>query len=182
MHRELLLLGLLRQQDMHGYQLNEFIDRALAACSDLKKPTAYFLLDKMAAAGWIKEKRAETTMRPARRVFALTAAGESAFQRLLRENLSAWLPAPFPGDMGLAFADALPSTKAAALLAERRTALVAALEAMQSVPDHGGSLQWVIEHQARHLTAELDWLDSRLAALRAHPTSGKPWRPTKVKS
>lgn len=177
MHRELLLLGLLRQQDMHGYQLNEFIDQALAACSDLKKPTAYFLLDKMAAAGWIKEKRAELTKRPTRRVFTLTAAGEAAFQRLLRENLSAWQPSPFPGDMGLAFADALPSTEAAALLAERRAALVTALAAMQRVPDHGGSLQWVIEHQARHLAAELDWLDSRLAVLRDHPTPGKPWRP-----
>lgn len=178
MHRELLLLGLLRQQAMHGYQLNEFIDQALAACTDLKKPTAYFLLDKLAAAGWIKVKRAAAAgKRPARRVFALTAAGEAAFQRLLRENLSAWLPAAFPGDMGLAFADALPSTEAAALLAERRAALVAALEAARRVPDHGGSLQWVVEHQAVHLAAELAWLDSRLAALRAHLAPGKPWRP-----
>lgn len=175
-HRELLLLGLLRQQDMHGYQLNEFIDQALAACTDLKKPTAYFLLDKLAAAGWIKEKRAQTGRRPARRVFTLTAAGEAAFQALLRENLSAWRPATFAGDMGLAFADALPSAEAAALLTQRRAALAASLDAARQAPDHGGSLQWVVEHQAHHLAAELDWLDGRIAALQAQAAGGRPKR------
>ena len=47
MERELLLLGVLRQGEMHGYQLHDFIERSLAFCTDLKKPTAYFLLDKM---------------------------------------------------------------------------------------------------------------------------------------
>jgi len=53
MNRELLLLGLLRQSEMHGYKIIEFIERDLAICTDLKKPTAYFLLDKMAQNGWI---------------------------------------------------------------------------------------------------------------------------------
>ena len=33
MDRELLLLGLLRRSDMHGYQLHEFIERDLATVS-----------------------------------------------------------------------------------------------------------------------------------------------------
>jgi DNA-binding PadR family transcriptional regulator len=170
MHRELLLLGLLRQQASHGYQLNEFIDQALSACTDLKRPTAYFLLDKMAAAGWLEATRSPASGRRLRRVFKLTAAGEAEFQRLLRENLSAWLPAYFPGDVGLAFADALPAAEARRLLADRRAALVEALAAAQRVPTHAGSLQWVVDHQARHLAAELDWLDSRLAQLKARST------------
>jgi DNA-binding PadR family transcriptional regulator len=50
MDRQLLLLGLLRRQEMHGYQLNEFIEEKMHSCIDLKKPTAYYLLDKLAQA------------------------------------------------------------------------------------------------------------------------------------
>ena len=35
MERELLLLGFLRRENMHGYKLNEFIERDMAACTDL---------------------------------------------------------------------------------------------------------------------------------------------------
>lgn len=55
MERKLLLLGILRQQEMHGYQLYEFIERDLAACTNLTKPTAYYLLNKMAEDNWIVE-------------------------------------------------------------------------------------------------------------------------------
>ena len=51
MERELLLLGFLRREQAHGYRLNEFIEREMTACTDIKKPTAYFLLDKMAHEG-----------------------------------------------------------------------------------------------------------------------------------
>lgn len=53
MERELLLLGLLQQQEMHGYQLHEFIDSYMQTCVDLKKSTAYYLLEKMAKDGFL---------------------------------------------------------------------------------------------------------------------------------
>ncbi len=163
--RELLLLGLLRQQDMHGYQLHEFIQRNLATCTDLKKPTAYFLLGKMAEAGWIAEKRSRMGNRPPRRVFHLTAKGEAAFQRLLRQNLAQWAQASFASDIGLAFVGALPPAEALELLGQRRAALEEARADAQAAPPHKGSLHWVIEHQARHLAAELEWLDEVMARL-----------------
>ena len=58
MDDKLLLLGILRRQEMHGYQLFEFIDRDLAACTNLKKPTAYYLLNRMAGFAKSKCKRA----------------------------------------------------------------------------------------------------------------------------
>ena len=81
MDRKLLLLGLLRQQEMHGYQLYEFIERELSFCTDLKKPTAYYLLNKMAERGWIVEEQSQEGKRPPRKVFRLTAQGEAAYQR-----------------------------------------------------------------------------------------------------
>lgn len=161
MERELLLLGLLRRSDMHGYQLHEFINNNLASCTDLKKPTAYHLLDKLEKQGWIAGSVVDDpdSSRPNRRIYHLTSAGETAFQRLLRENLASFMPATFGGNIGLAFLDEIPQSEALDLLHERRMALQAALDGMAQIPPHGGSMALVIAHQAHHLRSELDWLD-----------------------
>src|SRR5690242_8184236 len=107
MHRELLLLGLLRKGDMHGYGLNDFIEQYLALCADLKKPTAYALLNRMEEQGWVERHAEQVGKRPPRHIYRLTAVGEAQFQALLRENLAAYHPVRFSADIGLAFADAL---------------------------------------------------------------------------
>ena len=159
MERELLLLGLLRRQEMHGYQLYEFIERELASCTDMKKPTAYFLLNKMVQDGWITEEQMQEGHRPPRRVFRLTSSGEAEYQRLLRANLASYSPTYFTGDIGIAFMDDLDPTEALALLESRRAELMTDLQTIHSVPEHPGASQWVVKHQARHLSAELEWLD-----------------------
>lgn len=165
MDEKLLLLGVLRNQQMHGYQLFEFIDRAMAACTDLKKPTAYYLLNRMAQDGWVEEHREQEGNRPPRKVYRLTGPGEAVFQRLLRENLSAYRAPSFTGDIGLAFLDSLEPAEAVALLSQRRAALAAALSAVEQAPHHQGSLQWMITHQQQYLQTELTWIDHLLTHL-----------------
>jgi DNA-binding PadR family transcriptional regulator len=159
MERELLLLGFLRREQAHGYRLNEFIEREMVTCTDIKKPTAYFLLDKMAKQGWIARHETREGNRPPRRVYRLTARGEAVYQKLLRENLSSFIAAKFPGDVGLAYADDLDPQEVLVLLAERRAALAAHLEDTRQAPQHAGSLQLLVDHQVLHLEAELAWLD-----------------------
>ena len=52
--RKLLLLGILRQSDMHGYLLNAHLDGTIPI--SLKKPTAYNLLDRMEEDGWVEHR------------------------------------------------------------------------------------------------------------------------------
>ena len=54
--RTLLLLGMLRIESQHGYQLNEFIEHNLARVTDMKKPTAYALLDRLEQSGAITSR------------------------------------------------------------------------------------------------------------------------------
>ena len=165
MDRELLLLGLLRQSDMHGYRLNEFIERAMATCVDLKKPTAYFLLDKMVGQGWITQHEEREGNRPPRRVYRVTAEGEAQFQALLRANLAQYHAAKFTSDIGLAFADALAPAEALDLLRQRRAVILDALDETRAAPQHHGSLHWLIQHRLFHLETELRWLDQVIAQL-----------------
>lgn len=159
MEKKLLLLGLLRQQEMHGYQLNEFIDNNLALCTDLKKPTAYYLLDQMSKDGWISAETVQDGNRPQRKVYRLTEAGEAAFQRLLRENLAEYSPVNFPGDIGLGFLDWLTPADSLPLLEAQKAQIMARLADVQSIPAHAGSLGLIFSHQIHHLQAELEWLE-----------------------
>ncbi len=174
MERELLLLGLLRQQDMHGYQLHDFIDSYMQTCVDIKKSTAYYLLDKMAQQGLIEQTEEREGNRPTRRVYSLTPEGEALFQDLLRQNLSQYIPAQFAGDVGLTFLDELPPEEAVTLLKERRARMAVALNRMQQTPSHSGALQYMIEHQLAHLSAELAWLDAFILRLESQaPTENQ---------
>jgi DNA-binding PadR family transcriptional regulator len=159
MERELLLLGLLRGDEMHGYQLNEFIDSHLDLMVHLKRPTAYRLLDKMADRGWVTYREEREGNRPPRRVFAITPAGEKAFQRLLRTSLAKFEPIISPGNIGLLFLQALPKAEAAELLQTRRAHVEGALRQVQAHEAHPESASFMLLHQARHLEAELEWLD-----------------------
>ena len=159
MERELLLLGLLRQSGMHGYKIIECIERDLAMCTDLKKPTAYFLLDKMAQSGWIQWTESREGKRPQRRIYEITAVGEVEFQKLLRESLAKYEPHKFTDDIALAFADGLPHAEILELLGQRQEALRLVVEAMRLTPAYRGFVQLVIDHQLVHLESELHWMD-----------------------
>lgn len=163
MDRELLLLGLIRRTHMYGYQIHEFIERNLATCTELKKPTAYFLLDKLVKQGWLIQSEVREGQRPPRQIYQITAVGEAQFQRLLRENLVHYAITRFTGDIGLAFADALPAAEVVALLDQRRSTMHAALNAVRAAPHHESSFQLIVDHYSAHLEAELIWLDRMIA-------------------
>jgi DNA-binding PadR family transcriptional regulator len=163
--RELLLLGLLHQQEMHGYRLYEFIESELSFCTDLKKSTAYYLLDRLAEKGWVEQEPEQAGKRPTRNVYHLTAAGEQAYRALLEENLAASHQPAFNGDIGVAFLESLPPHEAADLLRQRRDAFAERLRIAAEAPEHEGPAQWVVDHQRTFLQHELAWTDELLSRL-----------------
>lgn len=176
MQRKLLLLGLLRDQEMHAYQLNELIEPELAASVQLTKPTIYRLLEQMADDGWISASEEQEGSRPTRRVYRVMPQGEIAFQQVLRDSLSAVSPPQFPSATGLAFLSELPAGEAAALLRERQRLI---RESLRPVPDREERrhLSHLVELSACYQEAELRWLHqliARLEGLRAAPTAPPP--------
>ena len=168
--RKLLLLGLLRKNDMHGYLLNAHLDGSIPI--SLKKPTAYNLLARMEQDGWVKHRDESTGNRP-RRVFSVTGKGEQAFQRLLREQLDAYRPAEFPAAVSLSFLDALPVTEALDLVRHRRAIVERYRDSL--VPQEGdeaahheqhtGTAHLAVEYARRFLDLELELLDEVSAHL-----------------
>ena len=103
MERKLLLLGLLRMQELHGYQINELIDAHLSTSIQLKKPTVYKLLGAMENDGWIRYHEEQEGNYPTRRVYQITQLDLDAFQQLLRQSLADYRPVSYLSNIGIVF-------------------------------------------------------------------------------
>lgn len=165
MERKLLLLGLLRSQEMHGYQINELIDAHLGTTIQVKKPTVYKLLGGMVADGWINYREEQEGNYPTRRVYTITPKGEEVFQQLLRQNLAEYKPVSYLGNVGIIYLDALPGEEAAALLRQRRGKVESFAKILRADKQHQGGFQLMLSYHLGQLNAELEWLDEVIGLL-----------------
>ena len=87
MDKRLLLLGVLRTQDLHGYGLMDYLDAHAMGGVAIGRSNAYRLLRAMEKDGWIKSHTEQDRNRPMRQVYSVTRKGEAEFQRLLRDGV-----------------------------------------------------------------------------------------------
>ncbi len=165
--RALLLLGVLMIQSQHGYQINDFIERC--GVTTMKKPTAYALLDRLAAAELITVETEQAGNRPPRKVYTITTAGRTLFQQLLTRTLATADTPIAQGDIGLMFLNHLPHEVALQQLQQRLADLDQQLADRAHThlpPDHGHlGIDLVLEHQQARLQADRDWLAATIARL-----------------
>lgn len=160
MSRELLILGLLRGWDTHVYQLTDFLEKRLAYLVNLKKPTAYALLERLRKHGRVTVTTEREGNRPERRVYKVTPEGETYFLELLRENLGSFTEPRFPDAIGLYFLQALPPDEVQALLHQRLDVIERRLaEYGPKVEQHRGVAAYpVLGHYVAHLETDRAWL------------------------
>jgi DNA-binding PadR family transcriptional regulator len=169
---ELLILGLLQEQEQHGYQINEFIEQRLGRLSTMKRPTAYATLDRLHKRGCVSVRIEQPGNRAPRKVYALTPEGQRRFHTLLRANL-AITHVSSSTDVGLLFLDHLPRAEVTEILTERLGELNELLTTHEQVPPHGQGLgvDLALEHFVAILRAERDWLAEILPRLHETPAT-----------
>jgi DNA-binding PadR family transcriptional regulator len=176
---ELLVLGLLRLQDQHGYRINEFIDTNLGRLTTMKRPTAYATLDRLHRQGCVAVRAEQVGNRAPRKVYAITPAGEERFRALLRANLAA-APLNSTTEVGLLFLDGLPHDDVVACLAARLDHLDGLIAMHEQAPAQAQPLgvdlvgvDLALDHFVAMLRAERAWLaDALLRLERAADPSG----------
>ncbi len=159
MEKKLLLLGILRDHVMHGYQINEILGQDAGIGMTLKKANVYKLLNQMASDGWITYREEREGNRPPRRVYAIAPAGEAAFQRLLRESLAIYPPPQMPSVIAYNYLDELPIGEAQALLRKRRQQVNERFTQLESIPPEMLQAHLGMVYLHRFYTAESGWLD-----------------------
>ena len=173
---ELLLLGLLGHHRMHGYELHEMLERQLSFLSDLKKPTAYRLLETLLARGLVERDTEKPGRRPERRVYRLTDTGRARFDALLRAELAATTFPVDPGNVALLFMDRLAPGERSALLGRRVASLATRRDELAGLAARhppGSSARLVLEHDVARMDAEIAWLGSASAEIAAVVTAGE---------
>jgi DNA-binding PadR family transcriptional regulator len=169
MDHTLLVLGLLKLQEMHGYQLSDLIDRRIKYLTDLKKPTLYHILGKLEAKGYVTQSVSREGNRPERHTYRLTKNGAARFGELLRQNLQDAHMAYFNDDIGLLFLSEVAAPDARAYLEQKRTGVDERLaEIARGLAAHtpGTPPYYTLRHHELHLKTERAWLDELLAQLK----------------
>ena len=122
MHKALLVLGLLQGGPKTGYDLHRIVRAHGELYTDLKKANLYYLLERLAAEGYL-EMEAKPGGRGPRRerlVYALTQRGHERFGELLRTELRGYSPIHTGIEIAVVFLSQIPSAEAIALLEQRR--------------------------------------------------------------
>lgn len=169
MQDRLLVLGLLKLQEMHGYQLSDLIDKRLNYLTDLKKPTLYHLLGRMEVEGLVIKSASRKGNRPERFTYQLTDAGEARFHELLQANLEDAPNAYFADDIGLLFLSEIPAGAARAYLEIKQKHVaerVHGLEFALALHTPGTPAYYTLHHHLVHLQTEHVWLDDLLRSLK----------------
>ena len=166
---ELLVLGLLATQSMHGYALNEFLDQRLRFVSDLKKPTAYRMLARLYEQGLVDREPERVGRRPDRMVYHITPAGQARLNTLLRDTMASGEWVTYPHNIALLFSHHLSGAEYIELLSSRREQLLEhrdVLAELLAAHTPGTPAYLVLDHDLALLDTELQWLASTVEHFR----------------
>lgn len=179
MHKELLLLGLLRPGPMYGYELNRIVLAHGELYRDLKKGNLYYLLDRLAKDGnlSVASEPGARGARGERLIYTITEAGRQHFDTLLREVIRSYEPEHNGVDVAVVFLAHLPPAEALGLLAERRAVVTERRKRMAEElndPMINNPLRHVAaDHLLSQIDAEIAWIERSLAYLREVGWAGK---------
>lgn len=165
MTTRLVILGLLRDRPLYGYELKHIIEEHMGDWTNIAFGSIYYALGKLADEGCVEQVGTEQEgNRPSRTVYQITDAGRAEFLRLLRELWGSFERQYFDIDVGLAFMSALPVEEVTQYLRQRVAMLEEVLQHIQehqeeqmASPEVPASARVVFQHSRLHMEAELVW-------------------------
>ncbi len=197
---EMAILGLLKEQELHGYELKKLLGETLGPLSSVSFGSLYPALARLEAAGAVKAVeanrpiasipmtgslggeraayRARGVIRGSRgkKVYGITEQGQRLFEELLLAD------AQTEGDdrsftLRLAFARHLPPEGRLGLLERRRAQLVQRLARTRQTIKAGRQrldayTRSLVEHNTETTERDISWLDRLIAAERSSARRG----------
>ena len=192
---EIAILGLLKEQDMHGYELKKRLSDVFGLASAVSFGSLYPALARLEAAGAVSVVKAEDGDRdPAsdasltgpvrrasrrRKVYGITPLGAEMFEELLATSQTAGEDER-TFNLRLAFARHLPPERRLGLLEQRRAVLgerLAQLAARARARRDDRYMRILAERQHESLSLDVSWLDRLIQEERAGGETSGPIGP-----
>ncbi len=176
MSHRYLVLGLLAEGPMTGYEIKKRIGTALQSVTNASYGTLYPTLHRLLQEQAVYMEEHPQAHRPARKVYQITERG--------RRELELWLRQPAEADqvrreflLKLFLARNLPPDELKALLQQRQRQAIAQLEALlqTDTKDREGmpiNQTWVRDYTIEIMQAELNWLNRLMQQLEAVAVAG----------
>ena len=166
---ETVVLGLLAERPMHGYDvLERFRQRGMGFWVELGRASVYQVLKRLERDGLVTGRNQEGRAGPDRRTFRITKAGRERLSEGVAE-MSAAL-APFETDAGIAlgFVHLVPAASARVAIEARERSLRDLLDSVRTELDRSAGRRdrgravsaAMLELQAALAETELAWLSS----------------------
>jgi DNA-binding PadR family transcriptional regulator len=166
----MVILGLLREKPLYGYEIKQIIEEHMGDWTSIAFGSIYFALEKLTEEKFTEKAATERRgRRPSRCVYQITRAGRAEFQRLLREGWQNFEQQHFELDLCLLFLKDLPAQEVIGYLRRRQGILREVLEHLKShraeqlalpqVPKHAAA---IFDHSTLHVQAELTWVNDLL--------------------
>jgi DNA-binding PadR family transcriptional regulator len=193
---ELAILGLLKEQELHGYELKKRLTDRLGPLSSVSFGSLYPALARLESAGAVKAIEARDRPGPAipmtgslggelaafrarrvgtrgsrgKKVYGITERGEQLFDELLVAEAQSGADDDRAFNLKLAFARYLPRPARIGML-ERRRALLAdrvsrAADSVESTDRLDSYTRTLLEHRTEMTQQDISWLDRLIAAER----------------
>ena len=169
---ELAILGLLKQQPMHGYQLSRELGGSLGGFWRVSYGSLYPTLRRLEREGLVARVSDGTTGGRRKTVYGITEQGEAAFLELLQETPADTSSEDARFRVRLAFFRYLPPETRIRLLERRRGFLADRLDAIddslrserEAADDYALA---VMEHGRTATESDIEWLDGLITNERA---------------
>jgi DNA-binding PadR family transcriptional regulator len=169
----LVLLGLLQERPLYGYEIKQIIEEHMGDWTSIAFGSIYFALDKLADEGFVEKVATEQPgNRPSRSVYQITPAGNAEFLRLLRETWQTVARDYYDIDICLFFLDRLSIDEVRGYLTERLTRLEKSLGYLEEheteqfqdprVPPQARA---IFNHTRLHLKSEVEWTRQVLSTM-----------------
>lgn len=168
MSTRLVVLGLLRERPLHGYEIKHIIEDHMGDWTSIAFGSIYFALGKLTDEGLIEIVTTEKAgNRPSRTVYGVTPAGRAEFLRLLRNVWGQTERQYYATDLGLFFLESLSLAEALGYLDGRVAELAGTLKFLAQHRDENMAdphvprrARFIFDHSRVHLEAELAWTQS----------------------
>jgi DNA-binding PadR family transcriptional regulator len=177
---ELAILGLLKEQPMHGYQLSRELGESLGGFWRVSYGSLYPTLRRLEREGEVETVSDEGVGTGRRKhVYRITEKGESAFLTLLQATPTDNSTEDTRFRVRLAFFRYLPPETRIRLLERRRSSLQDRLttitDSRRTVRDRDDDYtKALIEHGQSATESDIAWLDGLIQAERAKSANGSP--------
>jgi DNA-binding PadR family transcriptional regulator len=176
----LLLLGLLLDRPMHGYQLYQQIQaEGIDAWFNVSAAGVYYSLGKLRDRGLVAESRQRGRRSSRKSIYRLTEEGREAFFAALEAELASEERAYLDYDLAIYLLNKFPLQRAIPRLEEHQAFLAQEAQNLQLTlakeRDRGqSSLKLaILDHKCRFLEMESNWLADVMCSIRQNGTTGE---------